>query len=102
MSIVGQEATQEGALGQSRIVVNQGKELEVTVGTGTDQEENIFQFPFCASIPRGARVSRSPRCLEKEVVVPPILKFDGSVQGPTILSLLSTDSHLGRFEEQRE
>lgn len=80
MSTAGQELTKEGALGQSRIVADEGKELDVTDRASIDQEEDIFHSPFCATIPRRERVSRSPQCSEKEVSIPPILKFDGSVK----------------------
>lgn len=70
--------------------------------TDIDQEEDIFHSPFYATLPRGARVSRSPRRSKKEIVVPPILKFDGSVKGSTVINLLVVDSQQGHSEEHRE
>jgi len=37
-------------------------------------------------------MSRSLQRVEEEVIVPPILKFDGSIKGPVAAGLLSTDS----------
>ena len=33
-------------------------------------------------------MSHSPQWSEREVVVPPILKFDGLVKGPAVVNLL--------------
>lgn len=83
--------TQTGVLTQSKDVADRGKELEVTAGDEIDQVGKLFQFPSYFSIPKGARVSRSSRHAGEDVVVPPILKFDGSNKGPAATSLLAVN-----------
>ena len=52
--------TQTGVSTQSRDVRDRGKELEVIDEPRIDEVEKFFQCPSYFSIPRGARVSRSP------------------------------------------
>ena len=55
-----------------------------------EQVKDTLHYPFQTMIPRGERGFRSPQCLIKEIIVPPILKFvdsrkDMAVVGPSLV-----------------